>query len=293
MAYVAHTQNLYKDQTILMFKEVWATEKCHGTNAFVKWSSSDGLKFGSGGEKHDRFVKLFDQDILNQKFVEMGIPNDKTVTVYGEAAGGSQQGMSHTYGPNLFFIAFGVQIGNSWLDIPTADSVCKNLYIEFVPYKRVTTDLVVLDKERDADSEIAIRKGMGPGKKREGIVIYPLIELTKNNGERVMSKHKGDEFAETKTPRPVVDPSKMEVLNEANRIADEWVTLQRLTHVLQRIPDHNIEKMREIIVAMVEDVNREAFGEIVSSEAANKAISKKTAIMYKDYLKNSLYQNNG
>ena len=49
-------------------------------------------------------------------------------------------------------------------------------------------------------------------------------------------------------------------------------------------PGHNINMMRDILFAMVEDVIRESKGEIVDSKEARKAISQKTAIMYKSYL---------
>ena len=46
--------------------------------------------------------------------------------------------------------------------------------------------------------------------------------------------------------------------------------------------------MTVIIAAMVEDVLREGSGEIVDSEAVRKAISRKTAVDYKNYLKSQI-----
>jgi hypothetical protein len=211
--------------------------------------------------------------------------------------------MSLTYGPVLKFIAFDVQIGNVWLDVPNAEQVSKKLGIEFVPYAKVTTDLASLDRERDRPSEQAIRNGVSKivkdhhelggerienPRKREGVVLRPLIEVRLNDEDRVISKHKGDDFKETATPRQVVDPSKQAVLAGALEVANEWVTATRLEHVLDKIPGHCMEKMREILAAMVEDVIREGEGEIVDSPEVRKAITTKTAIMYKDLLKSSL-----
>jgi len=269
-------------------------EKIHGTSAHITWKRNPSnpaqrqLVFFSGGTKYDTFVALFDKDALTAAFVNMGLPIDKDVIVYGESYGGKEQDMGDTYGKTAKFVAFDVQIGDCWLDVPNAEAFVKSLGLEFVHYKRVTTDLAALDAERDADSEQAIRNGIGPGKKREGVVLRPLIELTKNNGARVICKHKRDEFRETKTPRPVVDPAKMQVLADAERIADEYVTTMRLQHVLDKLPGHSIEKMRDIIAAMQADVLREGAGEIVESDAAKKAIGKKTAVMYKDYLKSQI-----
>jgi hypothetical protein len=58
-----HISNLYKDQRILLFKEVYALEKIHGTSAHV--ALKDGqLRLFSGGEKHENFAALFDQPTL-------------------------------------------------------------------------------------------------------------------------------------------------------------------------------------------------------------------------------------
>jgi hypothetical protein len=282
-----HINNLYKDQNILLFRECFALEKVHGTSAHIEFNAETGvLTFFGGGEKASRFEALFNKEELKAKFVEMGLPPDRCITIYGEAAGGSQQGMSHTYGPNLFFIAFDVLIGENWQDVPNANQICDKLGLEFVPWVKVPTDLAALDAERDKPSEVAVRKGMGADKKREGVVLRPPVEVKFNNGARVICKHKQDWAKETATPRTVeLDPAKQLMLADADAVATEWVTYTRLEHVLDKIPGHAMEKMREIIAAMTEDVLREGSGEIVESDAVKKAIGKKTAVMYKDYLR--------
>ncbi len=211
------------------------------------------------------------------KSVEIGVP----FTVYGEAYAGSCQGMSKTYGPNLKFIAFDVQINDCWLDVPRAEEFVKNLGLEFVYYTKSETKLELLDALRDAESQQAIRNGMGSGHKEEGIVIRPLTELTKNNGERVIAKHKRLEFMETSTPRPV-DSEKLKVLADAQEIANDWCTDMRLTHVLDKIEGGaSIEKMGVIIKAMLEDIKMESEGEISWSREAEKAIQTRTAQMAK------------
>lgn len=282
-----HISNLYKDQNILLFKECYALEKIHGTSSHVEFNCTEQtLRFFSGGEKYDRFVSLFNQEELRQKFIAMGLPPDRSITIYGEAYGGKQQGMSDTYGKELKFIAFDVLIGENWQDVPNANQICDNLGIEFVPWHKVPAELSALDAERDRESEVAIRRGMGPGKKREGVVLRPPVEVKFNNGSRVISKHKQDWAKETATPRQVeTDPEKLKVLSDAQAIADEWCTYTRLEHVLDKIPNHTIDKMREIIDAMVEDVYREGKGEIVENIIVSKAIGKKTVALYKDYLR--------
>jgi len=292
MAYLHHIENLYKPsgQAILLFKECYALEKIHGTNTKITFNAETGeLKFFSGGEKHARFLTLFNQEELKAKFVAMGLPPDRIITVYGEAAGGSQQAMSHTYGPNLFFIAFDVEIGENWQDVPNAEQICNNLGIEFIPYRKIRAELAEMDAERDRPSEVAIRKGVVNPGPREGVVLRPLIEVKFNNGSRVICKHKQEWARETATPRKVeINPEKENALIEGQAIADEYVTYTRLEHILDKIPDHHMEKMRDIISAMQEDVLREASGEIVVSEMAKKAIGKKTVEQYKIYLRRQL-----
>ena len=278
-----HINNLYRDQDILLFKECYAMEKIHGTSSHVLFNVN-GLTFFSGGESHTKFLSLFNQEELLEKMKSLGSPD---IVIYGEAYGGSQQGMSATYGKQLKFIAFDVKINDIWLSVPDAEQVCKDLGIEFVWYTKSTTDIDGLNKLRDIDSPQAIRNGVGEGKKMEGVVLRPLIELTKNNGSRIIVKHKRDEFKETKTPREV-SPEALKVLEDANHVADEWVTLMRLNHVLDKLPGHDITQMQTIIKAMIEDVCREGEGEFVDSPEARKAIGKKAAQMYKEFLQASL-----
>lgn len=270
-------------------------EKIHGTSAHVKYIKTTGekdcvspddkwgLKYFSGGEKHERFVNLFEgKDALynyDKMFNELkGVGRD--VVIYGEAYGGSQQGMRETYGEQLRFIAFDVKIGDWWLSVPDAESLVQACGLDFVYYEKVSTDLDELNRMRDMPSPQAVRNGITTPKNMEGVVLRPLIELTKNNGKRIISKHKRDDFRETKTKR-VVSEEQLKVLSDANEVADEWVTTMRLNHVLDKIENKKIENMKEIIDVMIKDVKREGEGELIWSNAVGKAIAKKTVDLYK------------
>jgi hypothetical protein len=285
-------ENLYKNQDILLFKECYALEKVHGTSAHLSWNNGK-LGFFSGGEKYERFITLFNHADLEEKFKALGWL--KKCIIYGESYGGSQQGMKKTYGDKLCFIAFDVLIEDNWLSVPQAEKIVVDLGLEFVPYKKISTDLSEIDGQRDTPSEVAVRRGCGNDKMREGVVLRPLIELKKNNGERIISKHKGDAFKETTTARKVEDPEKLKVLEESEAIANEWVTKNRLEHVLQKIgvPEENLSMSdtRTVISAMVNDINREAKGEIVMSTGAASAISRKTAGLFKQYLNSKIKEN--
>lgn len=283
-----HIDNLYKNQTIRLFRECYALEKVHGTSAHVRWSKG-ALTFYAGGEKHENFVALFDGAALTGAFQKLG--RDEVI-VYGEAYGGKQQGMRHTYGDKLCFIAFDVKIDDAWLNVPSMDRLVAGLGLEVVPWRKVSTDLEPLDAERDLPSEVAVRRGITEPREREGVILRPLIEMTLNNGERVIVKHKGDKFRETAKPRPVVDADKLAVLTQAQEIADEWVTAERLRHVLGKIEiDGKVADMSMtpvVIAAMIEDIYREGRGEIVESKETRMAIGTSTAKLFKAELSSRL-----
>jgi hypothetical protein len=156
-------------------------------------------------------------------------------------------------------------------------------------YKIVVTNLDEIDRQRDLPSVQAKRNGILEDKPREGVVLRPLQEFTMNNGSRVIVKHKGDKFKETATARPVIDPSKLVVLEEANAVANEWVTQNRLEHILQKLPTpHDMSMVPKLIVAMVEDVYREGSGEFVESDAVKKVIGKKAVELFKGYLNSQI-----
>jgi len=276
-----HIQNLYRPESqamIFLFREVYALEKIHGTSAHISFKEGQ-LHFFSGGEKHDNFVKLFDAEALAVGMAELGAME---VVIFGEAYGGKQQAQSWRYGKELKFVAFDVKIGDCWLDVPNAEQVSRRLGLEFVHWRRVPAEIEALNVERDAPSEQARRNGVEGDQPREGVVLRPLVEFKQNNGERVIAKHKRDEERETNTTRKVEDPGKLQVLQEAEAIALEWVTETRLEHVLDKLPQGiGMESTGQVIAAMVEDVTREAAGEIVDSKEARKAIGARAAKLFK------------
>jgi hypothetical protein len=286
-----HIDNLYKNQDILIFKECWALEKIHGTSAHIKYSHvNNKLTFYSGGVKYDQFVKLFNQQDLLEKFKENALKySSSDLIVYGEAYGGKIQGMSHTYGNVLKFIVFEIYCVdlNWWFNVEQADKIATSLGFEFVHYRRIPTTEDAINLEMMADSVQAVRNGMGKGHMREGVVLRPLKELVFQNGGRVICKHKRPEFAERKNTPSFADPEQIKVLENAKAIAEEWVTLMRLRHILGRFSNSlSMKDAGKIIKLMTEDIYREAKGEIVESKAVSKAIGKQTMKIFKEVLMN-------
>lgn len=281
-----HIDNLYKNQTIMLFKECYAMEKIHGTSAHISWKFEQKRVGFFTGENHPLFVSLFDEQFLIKRFEE--IFPDQNVVIFGEHYAGKCQGMSHTYGKESKFIGFDVKVGEHWLNVPNAEDVCKQFNIEFVDYVKIEVNLENLTIERDKPSVQAVRNGITEPKKREGIVCRPLVEMRTNNGERVIAKYKPDEQMETKTKREVSE-EQLKVLSDAKEIAEEWVTNLRLEHVLQKFPaDVSMESMGDVIKAMIEDVYREGRDEIVESKEVGKAIGGMTVKLFKQKLQGKL-----
>jgi hypothetical protein len=293
-----HIENLYKNKKVLEFPELYVMEKVHGTSAHIKFKNGQ-LTFFSGGEKYENFLLLFNVEFLTSCLLSLGMDE---VVIFGEAYGGKQQGMSATYGKDLKFVAFDATLNGVWLTVPNAEQLVKFCKLEFVHYVKIKTSLEAIDQERDADSVQAIRNGVGIGKKREGVVLRPLEEFVDEYGDRIIAKHKRADFQETKTPREV-SAEELKILSDAKAIADEWVTPMRLQHVLDKarnivnftntLPGMGNTELGEsdtgtIIQMMVADVEREAKGEILKSKEARKEISRRTACMYKEWLRSNL-----
>jgi hypothetical protein len=258
-----HISNLYSVPEIL---ECYALEKVHGTSAHIRFAGGI-VHYFSGGSSHTHFIGLFDQVAIETKFKEKFLPVDD-ITLYGEAFGGSLLGMSDTYGKQLRFIVFDVNINDTCLNVPSAEGLAGEFGLAFVPYERGPLTLEWLNEQRDRPSRVAVV----PDKPSEGIVIRPIRE----DASRFIYKHKTAKFRETKTQREV-DPNRAIILTEAITVADEWVTRMRLQHVLDKTPLAGTKDMGNVIRAMQEDVRRESDGEVKWSKEVASAIAKATA----------------
>ena len=283
-----HIPQLYRPegQHVLMFKQLYALEKIHGTSAHIG-ISKDEFRLFPGGCSMDDFKALFDQqrlpspsDIEARFKQQLALSKASYFVVFGELYGGKCQGMSKTYGKDLRFVAFDIKVGDRWLSVPEAESTAIALGIPFVPYGIISSDLASIDAERDRPSVQSKRNGIQEDCIREGIVLRPPIECYYKQ-DRVIAKHKRAEFAERKTI-PNVDPAKREIMTNAEKIADEFVTSMRLDHVLDKLGNPtSFSDIPKVIEAMIEDVTREASGEIVDNKIVRKAVGAKTVKLYK------------
>lgn len=291
-----HIPNLYRPeaQRILEFKRLYALEKIHGTSAHLGWRKGT-LKVFPGGEGIERFQAIFDllaiQELFRAKFGDVS-----EATIFGEAYGGKQQGMSATYGPNLRFVAFDVEIDGRWLMVEQAAGFTKEFGLEFVDYALIPATIEAIDAERDKPSAQAIRNGVVESKIREGVVLRPPFEVTLNNGERLIAKHKRVEFSERSSGYPgLLDPVKKAAMESGEKVAAEWVTAERLEHVIDHIKarrgdgrELSIEDTSAVVAEMVEDVRRESASEVIWDKGLQKPIGHKTVKLFKARLEASI-----
>lgn len=295
-----HIENLYKNQNVLLFKELYALEKLHGTSAHIGFVKDLSTKFDMGTEDQHRLIRknspsciielfsggasinVFDKLVKTQELADaieaMGIA---TLAIHGELYGGSQQKQGWRYGKELKFGVFDVRINDSWLSVPQAEEVAQKLGLEFVSWTKIPGTVEACDAARDAASVQAKRNGVEGDQPMEGVVLRPLIELRDNRDSRIIAKHKRAEERETATERKVEDPSKVQAMADAAAIANEWVTETRLDHVLDKLPHANgVAATGLVIKAMLEDVLREGAGEIVDSKEARNAISARARVLF-------------
>ncbi len=292
-------QNLYKDQTVLNFKEVYVLEKIHGTSAHISFGYRGSplitptISFFAGGGSYEEFKKLFNEELLMG--VWSGLKSNNTFIVYGESYGGKQQKMSETYGKAPKFVAFDVLVITEsrqyWLSVPLAEEFCKKFGIEFVYWEKVECTPEKLNEMRDRPSIQAKRNGIEGHKTSEGIVIRPLIEFITNSGNRVIAKHKTEAFSERASKRDTnLSPEKMQIISKAEDIANEFATEMRFNHVWDKLSADNKSFQNPSLIpfmchAMIEDIRVECKDEFVDSKETQRAISKKTSQIFKSLMK--------
>lgn len=287
--------NLYRPEIsdILEEPELYAMEKIHGTSAHIRYHSDGTLSFSAGGASHQQFIDLFDQtallDNLN-KAIKRRYWEAKSLVVYGEAYGSKINAQTWRYGKPLRFVAFDVyttsEWGNElWLAVPDADLLVQELGLEFVHYEVVSSKLADLDAARDKPSTQAKRNGIEGDQPTEGVVLRPLTEKPARNFDRMMAKHKRKEERETKTDFQPGD--KVAVYEAAQAIAQEWVTEERLNHVIQKVcldQAPSVKHFQSIVNGMVDDVITEGGQMLVDTPEARKAIGAKAAKLFKTRL---------
>lgn len=284
-------------EAILSLDRCYATEKLHGTSAYISYDKERGFKYFAGGIKYDDFIRMIDERFGREE-VEQNIKYEldahhRSITFYGEAYGGKCQRMANVYGP-LNFCVFEVKLNDEWLNVPIANVWADVVGLPFVYWEEGPATLEWLESQRNRPSEQARRNGMGV-KYGEGIVIRANDEtLTDRFGKRIIAKFKREAFRETKTPRKI-NPEDRKKWENAQETANEFITPMRLSHVLDKLIARDkfipsIRSMDTVIRAVYKDVMDEEGDDIVQSRLVRKAMGEATARLYKEWLNDRLRQ---
>lgn len=291
--------NLTFEHPILLFKEVFASEKIHGTSSHITFKRNEtdnkwSVFIFAGGIKHDNFLFMLNTkyrlstDVL-AKFSELFLEKTdvKEVIIYGEGYGGACQKMHDVYG-DLNFVAFEVLEDDHWYNITRAHALVTKIGLDFVHFERGPATIEWLNSQRDKPSEQSKKNKISENGESEGIVVRPVIEVYDEKGGRFIAKYRKDKFRETASVRKLTEED-AKVFEIANEIAEEWATDMRLTHVLSALAasghkNLSIENTSLVLSKMVEDISLECGSEIQWSREAIKAIKGKTSTMFKKRL---------
>jgi hypothetical protein len=286
-----HIKLLHKYPDFLkLFQQIYALEKIHGTSAWLTYTKGQHIQYHSGGSDIKDFMLLFNSDELEKELDKILDEYSKdSIRIHGEAYGGKMQKMWKTYGSKLKFVALDVFMCDKFLNVEDAEAVVKRLNLEFVDYVCGPNTIEFIEEQTNRDSIQAIRNGMGLGNSREGIILRPLEE-TYIEGKRIILKHKTKEFSETRTNHKLGEQVK--VIENEQEITDEYLTDERCRHVIDRIIQNREKKeigftdVKTFLELMVEDIRREAEGEIVWSKKVAKHIRCVAGNKFKAFLAN-------
>ena len=168
------------------------TEKVDGTNIRVMWDGST-VKFGGktdNAQLHADLVQhlrdTFTDNLMNDVFGAEG-----GICLYGEGCGAGIQKGGGNYYQDKRFVLFDVKVGEWWLQRPDAEDIAVKMGIPCAP---------VIGRGTLGDLVNLVRNGFestwGPFK-AEGVVARPMTELFSRNGQRIITKLKAKDFAET------------------------------------------------------------------------------------------------
>jgi len=279
-------------KALRLFNRVIATEKVDGTNVRIGWVEGH-LRFGG------RTIELTSADPLYGFYPWAQAQEDRwtaffeglhlegtDAVLFGEWYGpGVMKG--GRYGAEKQFRAFDLMIDGFLLDHAVFTTICESAGIPMMP--------VVYDGPYDESALLALRTSPSVvaaenGQNNviwEGIVVRPPIMFKTKADRWILAKFKDETFEErTSLRKTPFDPA---VVEAAEAFAKEWVTPQRLDHVLQHAREQGVmgDSMRDmgpILRLMHQDVRRESHVSDELWKSVNKQVSLETKGLFQTYL---------
>ena len=165
------------------------TEKVDGTNIRVGWFDEKVIFGGrtNSAQLHIDLVQRLYDLFPAEKFLEFG----SDIILYGEGYGAGIQKGGGKYQEHKDFVLFDVMIGEWWLQREDVEGIATCLDISVVPIlaEGTLTEMVECAK-------VGIASTWGDFN-AEGIVARPSTELVARNGQRLITKIKCKDFAES------------------------------------------------------------------------------------------------
>jgi hypothetical protein len=266
--------NLHKDPDVMSTgKELYETEKIHGTSTNILLTKLPqgevAVELMHGGLKSAAsFAQIVEKFLLLDRAPNMFSQlSASEVQIFGEGYGGNVLQMGKTYGPEIRFVAFEVFVTHTsgkteWLTVPEAEKVARIMGCDFVPWSKIPSTWEAVDKARNQPSRLAARIFPEGDGRCEGVVLRPLVETVNYDNETVRAKHKQSWARENKA-LPVRGAKYDQKLASVKELAQEWVTVGRLAHVLDHLRARGVactgpQDTRAVIEEMVADVKKEA-----------------------------------
>jgi hypothetical protein len=273
----------YKMYSMSLFKQIWATEKIHGTSAWITYKN-DQLSYHAGGWHKEAFPSLFDGEFLLKKMKEIfGVK--QPIKLYGEHYGGNIMKMGEIYG-GLGFILFDINVQGVFLSFDKVQILAGQLELDIVEGIVIENTHEAIREYTNRPSTLALNRGLGEHI-REGIVLRPLEEFRRNNDKRVIAKNKTEKYIEYNVPRKKDKSRNTQSIEKSKQVAFTWVNAMRLEHILSKSFPENTATIRDtgtVIREMIADIKKESVGEAVITKDVEKEIGSLTREYFHDYL---------
>lgn len=288
-------EGLYRNRdAILQCDEVIITEKIDGTNMRIALIDE---KFRIGGRNMEfpfenpqgdmGFVAWCQEHTVEQRLRSLGLDN---IIVYGEFCG--EKINVPIYGKGRNFLIFDIKLEGKYVDWDQTVELAKKLGFSVVPILyRGKPSLEIFNQLRRSISGYAKLK-TGKEYSHEGIVIKP-TKTTYTREGYLVAKYKDALFEERRSVQEGKDP----IIKTGYDYAYEFVTPERLKHVIAQMKEANVYKdsfecLHEMVWCMVRDIiekeGKPEFEKLSDKQknAARKIIAKFTQEEFQNYLVN-------
>lgn len=288
----AEIESLFRQPDLLKAEEVVITEKIDGTNSRIGVINSQFMVGGRNAvydlnaPKNDfGFVQWCKENNVENRLRSLAIDN---VIVYGEFCGEKINVPIYRKGRN--FLVIDIKINGSYQDWNKVVELASKMGFSTVPILyRGKPSIEIFEQYRKGASVYALERS-GKKQTQEGIVIKA-TKATYTKRGYLIAKHKDNLFEERKSLQEGKDP----IITTGYAYANEFVTRERLKHVIQQLKEagkyeDDLGCVGEMIERMTKDIiekeGKEEYEKLTDKQknSAKKLIKKLTREEFQNYL---------